>query len=151
MGYFSMVKEKPVRKRTTSKKRTLIPSESNIQDSIMKYLHLNGWIVVRVNSSVMMNEHTGAPMRSYLIYGLGMSSGFPDLLALKGGQYLLLEVKREKGTITLTQQRVYKFFNGKSVPVHYVASIDDVEKILNGQQPENHFRYEKPIKRELFD
>lgn len=153
MGYFSAVKERPERPRYTRRKvsSTGKPTEAAIQDSIMKYLHLQGWVVVRINSSALPNEKTGAPMRSYYIYGPGMSAGFPDLLALKGGQYLLFEVKTESGVISFTQQKISAYFEGRQVPIHYVASIDDVQRVLNGQQPERTFRKEKPVKRELFE
>lgn len=102
--------------------------ESRIQDAIAKYLNKLGWLVVRINSSMLRVDNR--VLRSYLIYGLGISSGMPDLIAYKGEKYLLLEVKTKKGRLSANQKRVKEYAHQKWVNYHVVRSVEDVEVLL---------------------
>lgn len=102
--------------------------ESHIQDAICKYLNLKKWMVVRLNSSMLRIDNR--VVKSYLIYGLGLSSGMPDVLAFKNNRVLLLEVKSPKGRISPNQKRVKKYAETRGNNYYIVRSVDDVAGIL---------------------
>ncbi len=131
MGYFSKSIQnnygKPERKKSKPKKAR---PEALLQDAIMKYLKSNNWQVIRINSSVMISDK-GYPIRSYLIYGLGMSAGFSDLIALKKDRFLLLEVKTKTGRLTQTQKKVKANFELQGINYHVVRNVSEVQDIIN--------------------
>lgn len=131
MGYFTAtinrVSRQPQKNRKNTKKNN--NTEHKIQDEIMKYLRKNGFVVVRINSSMLWTEE-GNPVRSYLIFGLGVSYGFPDLLAMKGDKYFLFEVKTPKGKLSINQQKVKKFFEQHNVQYNIVRDISEVKRII---------------------
>jgi len=71
-------------------------------------------------------------VKSYMIYGLGISSGMPDVLAFKDNKFLLLEVKTSKGRLSPNQTRVKHYAESKGNNYYVVRSVPDVEKILEG-------------------
>lgn len=115
-------------KKRVQKRNKNDNEESRIQDAIAKYLNKLGWLVVRINSSMLRVDNR--VLRSYLIYGLGISSGMPDLIAYKGEKYLLLEVKTKKGRLSANQKRVKEYAHQKWVNYHVVRSVEDVEVLL---------------------
>ena len=61
-------------------------SEKNIMQEIMWQLKSKGWLVLRLPPSIYS------------------SKGIPDLIALKGKKYLLIEVKSPKGKLSNSQK-----------------------------------------------
>ena len=134
MGFFSQAiqngaKHELTRPKTRYKKPKA-ESEHAIQDAIMDFLFKNGYIVVRIHSSMLCSEQTHSPVRSYLIYGLGMSSGLSDLIAFKQGKTLLIEVKSKIGKLSENQKKVKEHFETKGIPYHVCKSVEDVRSII---------------------
>ena len=61
-------------------------SEKSIMQEIMWQLKAKGWLVLRLPPSIYS------------------SKGIPDLIALKGKKYLLIEVKSPKGKLSNSQK-----------------------------------------------
>lgn len=60
------------------KRQILKASEKEIQNSIIEYLKLKGWYVMRLNSGNVSRDYRG---KTYFIRG--QEAGTPDLLAFK--------------------------------------------------------------------
>lgn len=123
------VDEKPER---IKRKRTALPgeSEAEIQKVIVQYLMLSKWLVVRINSGAQAVD--GRFLRTYTIENNGRSSGMPDVIAVKDGRWLLLEVKTSKGRLSESQQDFHQLASTYGVHVHVVRSVDDVEMLVTG-------------------
>jgi hypothetical protein len=104
--------------------------EHTLQENCMKYLNLKGWIPVRFNTTTMMSA-TGIPYKSYLIYGLGMSSGLNDIIAYKGDFHIKLEIKTEKGKLTENQMKVQNYFCVKGTNYYIVRSLKELQDIVD--------------------
>lgn len=58
------------------------PSEGETQAALIRRLQGRGYLVVRVHSGAFQNQ-SGTFFRAYTVAELGVSSGFPDVLALR--------------------------------------------------------------------
>lgn len=86
--------------------------ESAIQSSIKKKLEADGWIVVKLIKTSM--------------------NGIPDLMCLKEGEVIFIEVKQPKGVISPIQNHVIKTLreNGFDVKV-WIKYNEDYERKRN--------------------
>lgn len=110
------------------KKQDRVP-EAAVMRAVEQALTLRGWLVVRMNSS-QMPVGESRWLRAYHIIGFG-SAGFPDLLALKGNQALLIEVKPPHGRINENQERFSRFAAAHGVIVHVCRSAADAFDLLD--------------------
>lgn len=87
-------------------------SEKSIQEEITWQLKGQGWLVLRLPPSIYS------------------SKGLPDLLALKGDKYLLIEVKSTNGKLSQSQQ-CFKLLM-EDIKANYVVArcYEDVEEFL---------------------
>ena len=109
--------------------------ESDIQKAVMEHLSAAGWVVIRINGG-SFKDKSGNYIRNYIVQGLKdrsgnhASAGFPDVLALKGRHFLLLECKTEKGEASPAQMKFGKFAHQRDVAIYVVRSVKDVDPIL---------------------
>ena len=87
-------------------------------------------MVVRINSGAQAVD--GRFLRTYTIENNGRSSGMPDVIAVKDGRWLLLEVKTNKGRLSDSQQDFHELAATYGIEVHVVRSVEDVQIILKG-------------------
>jgi hypothetical protein len=110
-------------------------SEAEIQAALMRGLQRAGWLVMRVNSGVHKTARGGF-FRAYFVAGLAdkngrpACSGFPDVLALRDGVALLLEVKKRGGKASAAQERFRRFAALHGVAVETVEGWAGMEKIV---------------------
>lgn len=106
------------------------PSEAEIQAALMRRLQLAGWLVVRVNGSGFKDAR-GQFVRSYHVAGLNASSGFPDVLAMRGTpggiEARLFEIKRRAGALSEAQRRFHAFAAARGVRVQVIEGWDAME------------------------
>lgn len=116
--------------------------EHAIQTALIRCLMSRGWLAVRINSGCHKTA-SGAFFRSYIIAGmpsegktarggLGASSGFPDVLALKGDRRggiraRLFEVKTQGGKPSPSQERFFDFAEARGVPVEIIEGMEALE------------------------
>lgn len=55
--------------------------------------------------------------------------GFPDLILIRGTELLVIELKRERGTVTLDQERWLRAFSGVAGLTVVVAKPSDWETV----------------------
>ena len=101
--------------------------ESEIVTSICDYLELRKVFFWRQNVSPTVNKSAdGWSFRRMPKHAL---KGVPDIIILKAGQFIGLEVKREKGKLSLDQVAFRLRAEAAGAQYFVVRSIDDVQKI----------------------
>lgn len=105
-------------------------SEHNTQMAIGKILLLKKWLVVRINSGAIKIDNVRF-VRFYTIMNNGKSAGLPDLIAFKGSQYLLIEVKRSKGKLSDSQKSFIELANNYNIQVVIADNWEIVYDIVN--------------------
>lgn len=103
-------------------------TEAEVQEQVMAHLEKRGWLVVRING---INRKIGKHfVRSYIVQGLKVSAGFPDVLALKKRRFALIECKTLTGVPTPSQVRFATFAAGFGIPVYIVDDVSQIDPIL---------------------
>jgi Holliday junction resolvase len=96
--------------------------ESLVQKNIARDLRKVGWEPIRINGGTA--KHGRGEVRyvaNYFIYGLKSSAGFADLMALRDGKVIFVEVKKdEKGRMS-KDQKVFKEYVERLGFLHFLA------------------------------
>jgi len=103
-------------------------TEGEIQAQVIQYLLDNQWLTVRINS--MAAKIKGRFLRSYYVYGLGASKGFPDVLAVKQNHCILLEIKTVKGEKSPEQVEFAEYSEKCGATVLTIRNINDLQTYL---------------------
>jgi hypothetical protein len=102
-----------------------VPLESSIQAAICDYLSLRRHFFWRQNTVGLFDASTGRH-RSMPKYSM---SGVPDIILIRDGQFIGLEVKRPGGKQSEAQEefeRKVRFYGGQ---YHIVHSIEEVQAL----------------------
>ncbi len=102
--------------------------ESDIQKAIQKYAMLKRWLVIRINSGHLSAD--SRVFRSYIIANTNMSAGLADLLLIRDGVHLFLEVKKPKGRVSPAQKQFAQLCEKYGANYHIVKSLADAQDIL---------------------
>lgn len=94
--------------------------ESAIQSHIMQYMTMKNWFVMRLNSGMVENKYGGRIRLA--------PAGTPDLLCIKDGKCLFIEVKSEKGKITPLQEEFGDKLRSYGAEVIVSRGIDDLKE-----------------------
>ena len=94
--------------------------ESALQALIVKYLTLNGWLVIHIPNQLSRGKITHA----------GILPGAPDLIALKNGQCVFIEVKAAGGRLSEKQAYIHELIKKQGFEVIVARSLDDVKSLL---------------------
>lgn len=92
-----------------------MPLEKDIQREIVKHLKDSGWEVM-----VIRERFAGRPS----------DPGIPDVVAIKSGRTMWLEVKRPNGIVRKTQVKRHKDMRSQGAEVYVVRSIEDVRAAI---------------------
>ena len=99
--------------------------EKDIQLAICQYLELKRHFFWRSNT-VGMYDPTKKVFRAMPKYGM---SGIPDIIVIKDGFFIGLEVKQTKGRQSDSQKEFQRLCKENGAEYHIVTSIDDVREI----------------------
>lgn len=89
-------------------------SEASIVLAIKRWLKQNGWV-------------------NWKNHGTGYSTaGLPDLMALKNGRFVAIEVKRPGKQPSEIQRQWLKRLSSAGVTAFVACSVDDVASVLGG-------------------
>lgn len=108
--------------------------EVKIQENIISFLRSQGWLVVRVNSSVVAPDAGSTRrMASYVAHSAfgKHTAGHPDLVAYRGAQALFFEVKTDKGRMSERQEKFREAMLHCGIEYHLARSVEDVRKVLS--------------------
>jgi len=112
------------------------PLERDIGAAIMQLLGYHGWVVYKTDAGEAARVGRKRGFRGTL------TPGAPDLIALKGGCGVAVEVKRPGGRLRKSQEREHRRLLLAGVPTIIVHSIDEMlvwlerfESMLKGGKP----------------
>lgn len=107
--------------------------ESEIQSSIIDYLQLlekQGKLFLhRVNNMGVYDPKR----KAYRVFPKGAKKGFPDIIIIKNGLFIGLEVKTGQGKQSNNQKEVEKELKKHGADYYVVRSLDDVIEIVGGR------------------
>jgi|GEM_PF-5088129 len=118
--------------------------EKEIQDSVLDYLVSMGFIAIRINSGVFKQSYGGF-FRAYLIHNFikkflskekranppQTSKGFPDVLALRGNNFFLFEIKAGSGgRLSDSQKDFIELAEIKNIKIHIIDNLNQVIQII---------------------
>ena len=101
-------------------------SESKIQRAILDYLSFNKNIMFWRNNTIPVYDPVRKSFRSIGKYAL---NGLPDIIVVKDGKFIGLEVKTPKGVQSGSQQNVERRLKDNGAEYYLVRNIDDVQKL----------------------
>lgn len=79
-----------------------------------------------------VNSFRQGKVASYYVYPRGGSSGFPDLMAMRGGRYVLIEVKRPTvKRLVGTQRDFARLAEHYLLPLIIASSVEDVKSWIH--------------------
>ena len=82
-------------------------SEARIQREIIEALKDSGWLVTKLQSA--------------------STNGWPDLIAIKGGKVVFIEVKRPEGNLSPVQVIRHKMLKAKGAEVYVMYNALEVQ------------------------
>ena len=95
-------------------------TEGQIQKQAIDLLNLSGFIVFRLNSGKARNNIRLCPV------------GTPDLLAVRNGRVIWIEMKKTGGKTSLVQDEMIRDLRRHGQEVHIVDNIDILIEIIGG-------------------
>jgi hypothetical protein len=110
-------------KRTALCRKT--PLESEIQRAICDYLAYRKVFFWRQNTAPTFDRAT----QSYRAMPTYAMRGVPDIIVIKAGQFIGLEVKADRGRLSADQMTFSDCARRAGAQYHVVRSIDDVQRI----------------------
>lgn len=105
-------------------------TETQIQSSIIDYLMLlenQGKLFMQRVNNTAIYDPIGRKFRSL---AKGTKKGFPDILVLKDGKCIGLEIKTNVGKQSKEQIEIEKDFKKHGAAYHVVRSLDEVIEII---------------------
>lgn len=105
-------------------------SESEIQSQIIDYLNYRvDLFFQRTNNTPVYDEKN----TKYRRMAKGQKNGFPDIVVIRKGVFIGLEVKTLTGKQSKYQKDIEKEIKANGGQYHIVRSLQDVIKILNNK------------------
>lgn len=105
-------------------------TETQIQSSIIDYLQVlenQGKLFLhRVNNMGVYDPKR----KAYRVFPKGAKKGFPDIIVIKNGFLIGLEVKTGKGEQSVNQIEIEKEFKKHGAAYYVVRSLDEVIEII---------------------
>jgi Holliday junction resolvase len=102
-------------------KRAYFPRrESDLQRAIVQALSYAGWLVMHIP-----NQSTRGRQR-----WAGLMPGAPDLVAVRRGRVVFLEVKAAKGKVSEKQSEVHDLLRLHGMDVRVVRGLDDIMDLI---------------------
>lgn len=101
--------------------KTLKLSEKEIQNMVISHLQIVGYYVQRLNAGGYKTQ-TG--------YVKGVAVGTPDIMAIKDGKCLFIEVKREGKDATVLQKLKMEELARYGAKCLVIHSLEELEKEL---------------------
>ena len=103
------------RRRSKTKLTKLKITENDVKRVVKDYLNIKGYF----------NFH--------ILQGIGSFKGIPDIIAIKAGRVLFLEIKKPKGKQSEYQKQFQIFIEGHGGEYYIVRSLEDLMKIIEGR------------------
>jgi Holliday junction resolvase len=95
-------------------------SESELQRALVQVLANAGWLVMHIPNQATRGRQRWA----------GLMPGAPDLVAVRRGRVVFLEVKTEKGKVSERQAEVHDLLRFHGMEVRVVRGVDDIVDLV---------------------
>ena len=82
--------------------------------------------------SIPPTAATGEPTEAKILQGLGVTSGVPDIIAVKDGRCFALELKAEGGKLTEAQEQVLIKLREAGATATHAHGLDQALRVLEG-------------------
>lgn len=106
-------------------------SEASAQSDIVNYLAMErtkgNLFYQRVNTTGTFDPKT----KTYRSLAPGVHAGFPDIVVIKNGRMIFLEVKSNSGSQSSEQKEIEKELIAQGAEYYIVRTLNFVERILN--------------------
>jgi hypothetical protein len=102
-------------------------SEAQIEDQILQFLNLSGWFAWKNITAGYFDEEKGHYRKHVSRWAI---TGSSDIIALKDGITLFLEVKTEKGRQSDAQKAFEMRVKEKGNKYHIIRSVEDTKAII---------------------
>ena len=110
---------------TTKQTKEKKVKESDVQRMICDYLALRSYFFWRSNN-ISVYDPTRQTFRAMPKYSM---RGVPDIIVIKEGKFIGLEVKAKSGTLSEGQERFKELCMKHNAEYHTVKNIEDVQAI----------------------
>ena len=97
---------------TQKAKNKLKISENDVKNIVKDYLNLKGYF------------------HFHILQGMGAFKGIPDIIAIKGGRVLFLEIKKPNGKQSEHQRQFQISIEGHGGEYYIIKSLEDLIKII---------------------
>lgn len=107
--------------------------ESEIQSGIIDFLSIleeQGKLFFQRTNNTTVYDPAGKRFRSL---SKGQKKGFPDILVLKKGKAIGIEIKTSIGKQSKEQKAIEERFKKNGAEYYIVRSLDDVKEVINGK------------------
>jgi Holliday junction resolvase len=101
-------------------KSYFLRKESELQRALVQVLSSAGWLVMHIP-----NQSTRGRQR-----WAGLLPGAPDLVAVKRGRVVFLEVKTQRGKVSEKQSEVHDLLRLHGMEVRVVRNVDDIADLI---------------------
>ena len=95
-----------------TKPKPRVIKEADVLSQTREYLRWAGWYVIRIQQ------------------GMGCHRGMSDLIAVKDGIVLFLEIKTERGKLSSYQENFEIELTRKNCNYRVVRNMEDIEKVV---------------------
>lgn len=106
-------------------------TEHTLQNAIEDYLVFKNWLVIRINSGAIKTDNGFFRCYKVIAKNCNMTAGISDLIAMKNGKVLFIEVKTDKGKQTEFQKEFQKVCLKHNQTYLIIRNIDELIKIEN--------------------
>lgn len=96
--------------------------------AVRDYLRLSGWVSFKCAAGMVKSAGR------MVVFG---TTGAPDLVAIKGDRYLLLEIKAGKDRMNDNQKAFRAMVEAVRGTYNVIRSLDDVMAIINNNKTED--------------
>ena len=104
-------------------------SESKLQKDIFDAIVKNGYLVIRVNSSVHMTEH-GTRLASYRIINTNETAGLSDGIVFHSQGAVFVEIKKPGGRLSEKQRKFMETCERYMMPYVVIDSVDKAMQLF---------------------
>ena len=109
-------------------------SETKLQKDIFDAIVKNGYLVIRVNSSVHMTEH-GTRLASYRIVNTNETAGLSDGIVFHSHGAVFVEIKKPGGRLSEKQRKFMETCERYEMPYVVIDSVDKAMQLFPNRPP----------------
>ena len=122
----------PVPRQSRQNEAQTGATEKDIQDAMIDLLLLSGWLVLRVNGGSVAVDNRYVRFAYWYGPGCESDSGISDIIAMRNGRCILVEVKRpdKRGNLSPNQKLFQQAALDSGVEHDVLCSVDELAGVI---------------------